>query len=748
MALSPTEIQERLRAAAAHGARGRHVDALALIEGLELHGADLAEACIVRSRAAALRGDHDAFQLATEQLAALADTPRLELILCLQRLRVVRHAGDRDAVLALQDQARLRAQELGDPELLAVVWTLIGDRAYADADLPAAQRAYERALGLGDALRRMSLRGAMAGCETEQGRHDDALAHLRAGLAEVEDAPLQRGMLLLRKGSVHLVRGEYPDAKLCNDQAVAMLEGIQALGWLRHAYAERGEVLRHTGQPRAAAAAYRRSLELGSADEIAEVTRLNLALVSVELGELDDAYRLIQVPVHERLMPYVRSIRASVYAHRGERALFVAAVKGLETLLDQGVSDLDLAAMLEDGARRAAAAGWSDHAARLAQGALGSWRKLGRDAQAERVVALLVELRGCRIPLGPFELRKPLGAGGMGEVWQGTHRAQGVAVAVKVLHGDAARTPAAHREFANEIRAVARLDHPHIVRVFDHGRLNEAVQVLSKGRLTQGSPFLVMELARGGSLARWCGVMGWPEIRRILLELLDALAHAHARGLIHRDLKPGNVLRNGGQGAPVRLTDFGLARALDDQEQARVVGTPAYMAPEQLVARTADFGPWTDLYALGCLAWALVCGAPPFTGPVKELVQAQRHKAPPPLDARCPVPEGLEGWLRVLLAKDPRARYRCAADAARALQALGPVGHGVPKPLQAAPLPWASETFFLSDLDPEPEPVPPPLVVEAPQGAAPIPPTWHRDQSTPQMPPQLRGVGLELFKLR
>jgi hypothetical protein len=89
MALSPTEIQERLRAAAAHGARGRHVDALALIEGLELHGADLAEACIVRSRAAALRGDHDAFQLATEQLAALADTPRLELILCLQRLRVV-----------------------------------------------------------------------------------------------------------------------------------------------------------------------------------------------------------------------------------------------------------------------------------------------------------------------------------------------------------------------------------------------------------------------------------------------------------------------------------------------------------------------------------------------------------------------------------------------------------------------------------------------------------------------------------
>src|SRR5262245_17883180 len=130
----------------------------------------------------------------------------------------------------------------------------------------------------------------------------------------------------------------------------------------------------------------------------------------------------------------------------------------------------------------------------------------------------------------------------MAEVWRGVHRERGVPVAVKVLTGERARSERFHGFFRNEVRSVAGLDHPNIVHVLDHGEIGGDVARAAGGRLVAGSPYLVMEWASSGSLARRPPVTTWRELWTIAQALLEALAHAHARGVIHRDTKPGHVL--------------------------------------------------------------------------------------------------------------------------------------------------------------------------------------------------------------
>jgi serine/threonine protein kinase len=285
------------------------------------------------------------------------------------------------------------------------------------------------------------------------------------------------------------------------------------------------------------------------------------------------------------------------------------------------------------------------------------------------------------IPLGPFELVSVIGKGGMGEVWHAIHRSQDLPVAVKVVTRKHARDPWYLEAFRSEVWAVAALDHPNILRVYDHGLVTPEAAARSE-KLVDGSPWLAMELIRGGSLTRWCGRMPWPVLSDVLLRVLDALGHAHAREVIHRDLKPGNILL----GNAVKLMDFGLAAALGGpdgelpSQETEVVGTPAYMAPEQVKGAWRDQGAWTDLYALGCLAWTLVTGEPPFgKSPSQRVMIAQCRDDPPPLDAKVTLPPGFEGWCLRLLEKDPQARFRRAADAAWALIQLdadsGSVGH-------------------------------------------------------------------------
>lgn len=271
-------------------------------------------------------------------------------------------------------------------------------------------------------------------------------------------------------------------------------------------------------------------------------------------------------------------------------------------------------------------------------------------------------MRGTR--LGPFLLELPLGQGGMGEVWRGRHVGQDVPVAIKLAAAD----PEA---FAAEVEAVARLDHASIVHVYDHGLTPD------------GQAWMAMELCSGGSLVH-LPPTSWAGVRRATEAVLGALAHAHARDVLHRDLTPANVLI----GAPtdvrpgLKLTDFGLSFARP-RHAGVVLGTPAWMAPE-LFGPDPDLGPWVDFYALGALLWYLVSGDAPFgtQRPPEAFALAHAELPLPPLHPRMVVPSELPDLLRWLLSKDPADRPRTAAEV---LEAVLLIDGMTPQPLRPVP---------------------------------------------------------------
>ena len=305
-------------------------------------------------------------------------------------------------------------------------------------------------------------------------------------------------------------------------------------------------------------------------------------------------------------------------------------------------------------------------------------------------------LAGRGVHLGPFELGRQLGRGGMGEVWQGVHTS-GVAVAVKVITNAHLQGPHWQKGFRREVRSMASLEHPGVVMVLDQGVVDEAAERASASQVLAGSPYVVMELASGGSLQTMCRPLPWPTLRQILLALLDVLAHSHARGVLHRDIKPDKVLicQHDDLRPGLKLTDFGIAHLLDDEESPDgdgnfVHGTPDYMAPEQFSGRWRDFGPWTDLYALGCMAYQLATGHVPFKATGADRIQvitrlAQQHfRAPRPALEAAGMPDGFEAWVHRMMAPRIKERFACAADAAWALARLHTtdgVGAGLVKPL-------------------------------------------------------------------
>ncbi|MBX2799612.1 MAG: protein kinase [Myxococcales bacterium] len=275
--------------------------------------------------------------------------------------------------------------------------------------------------------------------------------------------------------------------------------------------------------------------------------------------------------------------------------------------------------------------------------------------------------------LGAFHLIRPIAKGGTAQVWGGRH-VDGTAVAIKVLTAQMAQDPEIRQAFRNEVAAVAKLGHPAIISVLDFGEVPGSVAQISAGQLPRGAPYLVMELAEGGPLHKRHRRWSWSTVEGVLSAVLDGLAHAHARGIVHRDLKPSNLLLAGPveEAGGIKLTDFGIAwvggSALSD------AGTLHYMAPEQHRGDWASFGPWTDLYALGCLAWRLAMGAPPFAHTAgDEIARAHLFEAPADLSPRFMVPDGFTEWVQVLLHKTPEARFRSAADARAALAQLDSV---------------------------------------------------------------------------
>jgi WD40 repeat protein/tRNA A-37 threonylcarbamoyl transferase component Bud32 len=273
---------------------------------------------------------------------------------------------------------------------------------------------------------------------------------------------------------------------------------------------------------------------------------------------------------------------------------------------------------------------------------------------------------GTDIPIGwptipGFEILGKLGEGGMGVVYKAWQNKLNRIVALKMLLARAGAHPHKRARFQIEAKAVARLQHPHIVQIYDVGEQD-------------GSPFLVLEFVEGGSLAQ--KLTGEPQPPQQAARLVETLAwamhHAHQRDIIHRDLKPGNVLLTA-DGSP-KITDFGLAKLLEEEggltKDLDVFGTASYMAPEQAAGRIHDIGPATDIYALGAVLYELLTGQPPF---VAETVMATLQKVQtddpvPPSRYQSNVPRDLQIICLKCLHKVPARRYASAATLAEDLR--------------------------------------------------------------------------------
>ena len=264
----------------------------------------------------------------------------------------------------------------------------------------------------------------------------------------------------------------------------------------------------------------------------------------------------------------------------------------------------------------------------------------------------------------------------MGSVWLAYSGQAKGHCAVKVLHLRDDRKGSAERSFNREVRAMARLSHPAVIEILDYGRT------------PQGSPFVAMEYVPGVSLTQYMvGGWTWPRLFTLIDTLLAGLAHAHARDLIHRDLKPGNVLVIPHQAVGgIKLVDFGIALAVTEAQTAsrRIEGTPAYIAPEAASGEVAAIGPWTDLYSLGVMLFELVTGELPFHG--RHLLAHHQRTPLPPIRIRSSVdaPPGLIPIIERLLAKTPMQRFRTVASVREAMRALDP-DHDTPVAMDTPP---------------------------------------------------------------
>ncbi|MER8047657.1 serine/threonine-protein kinase [Streptomyces sp. NPDC094032] len=247
-----------------------------------------------------------------------------------------------------------------------------------------------------------------------------------------------------------------------------------------------------------------------------------------------------------------------------------------------------------------------------------------------------------------YRLHMCVGRGGMGEVWRATDEVLGRDVAVKLMLGHE-HDPSAAERFRMEAQTAARLSHPHVVGVFDFGTWD-------------GKLYLVMELVHGDSLAGDRGqapVLPAEQVATVAAHAAAGLAAAHREGVVHRDIKPGNLLRDAD--GTVKLADFGIARFVDDPSAAltttgQIVGTGLYLAPERALGQPAS--PASDVYSLGCVLYQLLTGRPPFRGDTATALLYQHIDTPPapPRQVGVAMPAAFESFLLTLLAKQPEQR--------------------------------------------------------------------------------------------
>ncbi len=296
-----------------------------------------------------------------------------------------------------------------------------------------------------------------------------------------------------------------------------------------------------------------------------------------------------------------------------------------------------------------------------------------------------------RVLAGRYRLKRLLAKGGMAEVWESVDDILGRPVAVKVLHPHLAADESFRERFRREAIAAARLAHPNVVATFDTGT-------------DEGITFIVMELVEGSTLRQLLnetGPMAPGRVVHVGAQVADALHYAHRAGVVHRDVKPANILVC--PDGRVKVADFGIAKAVEESEPERphpsealtstgsIIGTAQYLAPEQVDGRAVDGR--TDVYALGVVLYEMVCGRPPFTGET-DMAVALKHittEPPAPGAIRSGIPRPLEQIVLRALAKAPEGRFQSAQELRAALLAVdvrgGDVTSVVTAPAPPPPVP-------------------------------------------------------------
>jgi len=251
-----------------------------------------------------------------------------------------------------------------------------------------------------------------------------------------------------------------------------------------------------------------------------------------------------------------------------------------------------------------------------------------------------------------YRLDDRIATGGMGEVWRGVDLVLGRAVAIKLLRDDYAQHPETLERFRAEARHTAAVSHPGIARMYDYVEPRPGQP-----------PFLVMELVEGVPLTELLasGPLDPARVMDMVAQAAAGLYAAHAVGLVHRDIKPGNLLVT--PDGTVKITDFGIAYAAGSAPLTRtgaLIGTPAYLAPERVTGASA--GPASDLYSLGIVAYECLTGAQPFAGTPMEVALAHQHQSLPPLPPAVPLP--VAALVAELTARDPAGRPADAGEVA------------------------------------------------------------------------------------
>ena len=308
---------------------------------------------------------------------------------------------------------------------------------------------------------------------------------------------------------------------------------------------------------------------------------------------------------------------------------------------------------------------------------------------------------------GRYEIRDLIGRGGMAEVHLGYDKRLSRIIAIKLLRSDIAGDPTFQARFRREAQSAAALNHPTIVAVYDSGE----EEITTPNGSTRSVPYIVMEYVEGHTVRELLGdgeAVPIPEAVEITTGVLDALEYSHRAGIVHRDIKPGNIMLTS-TGA-VKVMDFGIARAMEDSSATvtqthAVVGTAQYLSPEQ--ARSEIVDARSDLYSTGCLLYELLTGQPPFTGDSAVAIAYQhvREIPKPPSSLAADVPESLDRVVLKALAKTRDDRYQDAAHMRTELLAAER-GMAVSAPATDT---WQSTTAMPSATAPSPAvPAPPP----------------------------------------